>query len=86
MAFHLPEFVDELVDSSSDPLCQLLAREGSNDEAYQTAQYHRSGLVQIVTRATIEQHPEEDDEYEALVVERQKRVIRRNAKKQSIHH
>lgn len=80
MAFHLPEFVDELVDSSSDPLCQLLAREGSNEEAYQHAQYHRSGLVQIVTRAVIEQHPEEDDEYEALAIERQKRVIRRRRK------
>ena len=61
MGFHLPEYIDELIDVASDPLCILLAREGSNDEAYQTAVFHRSGQQQVVARALIEQRPGEDE-------------------------
>ena len=55
MSFYLPEYIDELVDTMSDPLIELLAREGSNEDAYQTAMFYRSGQSQIVTRAMIEQ-------------------------------
>jgi len=61
MSFYLPEWVDELIDTAADPLCILLAREGSNDEAYQTAVYHRAGQQQVVARALIEQRPGEDE-------------------------
>lgn len=61
MSFHLPDYIDELIDGASDPLCILLAREGSNDEAYQTAVFHRSGQQQVVSRALIEQRPGEDE-------------------------
>lgn len=64
MAFHLPEYIDELIDAASDPLCLLLSREGSEDEAYQTAMYHRAGQQQIITRCELEQRPYEDEDYE----------------------
>lgn len=63
MAFHLPEFIDECVDYSSDPLLILLAREGEREEAYQTARQYTAGARQIVERALIEQRPDQDDEY-----------------------
>lgn len=59
MAFHLPEFIDECVDYSSDPLLILLAREGEHEEAYQTARQYTAGARQIVERSLIEQR--EDD-------------------------
>lgn len=77
MSLYLPEWVDELVDASADPLCILLAREGSNDEAYQTAVYHRSGQQQVVTRALIEQRPDQDEgDISIEVVTRVTRSIR----------
>lgn len=56
----LPLWIDEFVDPN-DPLTLLLAKEGSNDEAYQTAQQYRSGTVQVVLRAEIEHTCEEED-------------------------
>lgn len=49
----LPDYIDEMIDPN-DPLAILLAREGSIDEAYQTAVQYRSGTVQVVLRAEIE--------------------------------
>ena len=57
MSMHLPEWVDEMVDPN-DPLSILLAREGSNEEAYQTAMQYRSGTTQLVLRAEIEDNEE----------------------------
>lgn len=91
MSFYLPEYVDELIDTSSDPLCILLAREGAYDEAYQTAMYHRAGLQQVVTRALIEQRPDLDGENEGdlsvEVITRVKRTTRitRSTKKHSFN-
>lgn len=77
MSFYLPEYVDELIDASADPLCILLAREGAYDEAYQTAVYHRSGQQQVVTRALIEQRPDQDEgDISIEVVTRVTRSIR----------
>lgn len=77
MSFYLPEWVDELIDTAADPLCILLAREGSNDEAYQTAVFHRSGQQQVVARALIEQRPGEDEgDISIEVVTRVTRSIR----------
>lgn len=84
MAFYIPEYIDELVDAASDPLAILLARECSNDEAYQYAMFQRAGTTQIITRCLIEQRPEEDDEYEQLVLERQTR--QRNRSKDRGNH
>lgn len=53
MTMHLPDWVDEQVDPC-DPLSILLAREGSNDEAYVTAQNYRAGQQQLVVHAEIE--------------------------------
>lgn len=61
MSMHLPDYIDELVDPN-DPLAILLAREGSNDEAYQQAQQYRSGTVQVVLRAEIEDVEERDSD------------------------
>ena len=77
MSFYLPEWVDELIDTAADPLCILLAREGSNDEAYQTAVYHRAGQQQVVARALIEQRPDQDEgDISIEVVTRVTRSIR----------
>lgn len=54
MTIYIPEFIDEMIDTASDPLAILLAREGSNDEAYQYAVSHRAGQQQIVERSLIE--------------------------------
>ena len=45
----LPEFIDENIDYSSDPLMILLAREGEHEEAYQTARQYTAGARQIIT-------------------------------------
>ena len=71
---YVPDYIDELVDAASDPLAILLAREGSNDEAYQYAMFQRAGTTQVITRCLIEQKDREDDEYEKLVLEREERV------------
>lgn len=57
MSIHIPEYIDEMVDTT-DPLTILLAREGSNDEAYQTACYYRSNMLQVQLRAEIEDNEE----------------------------
>lgn len=71
---YVPDYIDELVDAASDPLAILLAREGSNDEAYQYAMFQRAGTTQVITRCLIEQKDREDDEYEKLVLEREERA------------
>lgn len=63
MAFHLPEFIDECVDYSSDPLVILLMREGAFDEAEQLHASNLAGQRQHIERALIEQRPDQDDEY-----------------------
>ena len=55
----LPEFIDENIDYSSDPLMIMLMREGAYEEAYQTARQYTAGARQIVERSLIEQR--EDD-------------------------
>lgn len=83
MGFYLPEYVDELIDTASDPLCILLAREGSNEEAYQTAMFHRAGQQQVVTQALIEQRPDEDEgdaNIEVVRAPRAPRIIRTTKK------
>lgn len=62
MSLHLPEFIDEIIDYSSDPLLILLAREGEHEEAYQTARQYTAGARQIVERGLIEQR-EDDPEF-----------------------
>lgn len=54
MSLHLPEFIDENIDYSSDPLLILLAREGEHEEAYQTARQYTAGARQIVLQHEIE--------------------------------
>ena len=51
----LPEFIDENIDYSSDPLMIMLMREGAYEEAYQTARQYTAGARQIIERSTIEQ-------------------------------
>jgi len=60
MSLNLPTWIDEMIDPN-DPLAILLAKEGSNDEAYQTAQQYRSGTVQVVLHSEIEHITEETD-------------------------
>lgn len=71
---YVPDYIDELVDAASDPQVILLAREGSNEEAYQHAMFQRAGTTQVITRCLIEQKDREDDEYEKLVLEREERA------------
>lgn len=59
---YIPEWIDEEMDSSSDPLFLLLAREGSFDEAHQTIMFQRAETAQVVTRALIER-PAEHEQY-----------------------
>lgn len=54
MTLHLPEFIDENVDYTSDPLMILLMREGANEEAYQMARQQTAGARQIVLQHEIE--------------------------------
>ena len=54
MTLHLPEFIDENVDYTSDPLMILLMREGAYEEAYQTARQQTAGARQIVLQREIE--------------------------------
>ena len=54
MTLHLPEFIDENVDYTSDPLMILLMREGAHEEAYQTARQQTAGARQIVLQREIE--------------------------------
>ena len=58
-SLHLPEFIEETFDVSSDPLMILLAREGEYEEAYQTARQYTAGARQIIERSMLEQR--EDD-------------------------
>lgn len=62
MTLHIPEFIDEMIDTASDPLAILLVREGANDEAYQYAVGHRAGQVQIVERSLLEDNEERDSD------------------------
>ena len=57
MTMHIPEYIDEMVDPN-DPLAILLAREGSNDEAYITARQYLSEQRQIIERARIDDNAE----------------------------
>lgn len=57
----LPDYIDEMIDPN-DPLALLLAREGSNEEAYQTARQYRSGTVQVVLRTEIEECEERESD------------------------
>ena len=45
----LPDFIEENIDYSTDPLVILLMREGEYDEAYQTARQYTAGARQIIT-------------------------------------
>lgn len=62
MTICVPAWVDEMIDPT-DPLTLLLAKEGSNDEAYQTAQQYRSGTVQITLHAEIEDTEERETDH-----------------------
>lgn len=83
MAFQLPDFIDEAegIDAASDPLCILLAREGDEDEAYQTAMAHRAGRTQIVERALIEQQHEFTDLIEQDLAKRRAKAFKRRSQK-----
>jgi len=59
--FYMPEEIDESCDPSADPLCILLAREGSYDEAYQLARQHRAGQDHIVQKMLLQQRPDLDE-------------------------
>lgn len=61
MSIYIPDYIDEMIDPN-DPLAILLAREGSTDEAYQTAVQYRSGTTQVVLRAEIEAFEESDSD------------------------
>ena len=75
----LPDYIDEMIDPN-DPLAILLAREGSNDEAYQTAVQYRSGTTQVVLRSEIETC--EESESDGAWIKR----TRRMSSKVTIHH
>lgn len=62
MTTRIPDWVDEMIDPL-DPLTLLLAKEGSNDAAYQTAQQYRSGTVQIMLHAEIEDTEERETDH-----------------------
>lgn len=62
MTFHLPEYIDECVDASTDPLVTLLMREGAMEEAYTLQQQHTADAQQIVERCIIEQRPHEEED------------------------
>ena len=79
MSLNIPDFIDPMIDPN-DPLALLLAREGSCDEAYQTAQQYRSGTVQIITRAIIEECEEYDSDGTWI------KRTRRLSSKVTIHH
>jgi len=75
----LPDYIDEMIDPN-DPLALLLAREGSNEEAYQTAMQYRSGTVQVVLRTEIEEC--EERESDGTWIKRTRRL----SSKTIIHH
>ena len=50
----LPDFIEENIDYSTDPLVILLMREGEYDEAYQMARQQTAGARQIVLQHEIE--------------------------------
>ena len=79
MSTHIPDYIDEMIDPN-DPLAILLAREGSNDEAYQTAVQYRSGTTQVVLRSEIEAC--EESESDGAWIKR----TRRMSSKVTIHH
>lgn len=76
---NIPDYIDELIDPN-DPLAILLAREGSHDEAYQTAVQYRSGTTQVVIRAEIETC--EETESDGTWIKRTRRI----SSKVIIHH
>lgn len=76
---NIPDYIDELIDPN-DPLAILLAREGSHDEAYQTAVQYRSGTTQVVIRAEIETC--EETESDGTWIKRTRRL----SSKTIIHH
>ena len=76
---NIPDYIDELIDPN-DPLALLLAREGSNEEAYQTAMQYRSGTVQVVLRTEIEEC--EERESDGTWIKRTRRL----SSKTIIHH
>lgn len=45
----LPDFIEENIDYSTDPLVILLMREGEYDEAYQMARQQTATARQIIT-------------------------------------
>ena len=45
----LPDFIEENIDYSTDPLVILLMREGEYDEAYQMARQQTAPARQIIT-------------------------------------
>ncbi len=50
----LPDFIEENIDYSTDPLVILLMREGEYDEAYQMARQQTAPARQIVLQHEIE--------------------------------
>lgn len=79
MSTHIPDYIDEMIDPN-DPLAILLAREGSNDEAYQTAVQYRSGTTQVVLRSEIEAY--EESESDGAWIKRTRHL----SSKVTIHH
>ena len=71
--FMLPDFIEEAIDPTSDPLAILLAREGAGQEAYIMHRQHMAGAQQIIENALIQQRPDQEDEYTALCQERIRR-------------